>query len=238
MDDPTARIVCEISAEGKTNLVSGLVERDGKFWLENTPLQGERNLLVLTAVDAAGNVSHTNLTVYKSHDLLIMDPVPPAELNNSTVTVTGKVSPPDSDIWVNDVKGTVHTDGTWVVYKVPPGEGGTAVLHAHAAPRTAGPPAVSPGGKPETVQNPGELVFVQTPLGTSALTLNAQQPSCGAFKLHLIGTAGRSFVLLASTNLVEWTPLSTNSTLGPSFDFTDTTTTNYPCRFYRVLPIP
>jgi hypothetical protein len=44
-------------------------------------------------------------------------------------------------------------------------------------------------------------------------------------------------VLMASTNLVNWTPILTNLDSSASFDFTDPNTANYSCRFFRVVPL-
>jgi hypothetical protein len=48
------------------------------------------------------------------------------------------------------------------------------------------------------------------------------------------GAAGSNYVLLASTNLINWTPLMTNPATTNVFDFTDAGATNFPDRFYRV----
>ena len=50
-------------------------------------------------------------------------------------------------------------------------------------------------------------------------------------------TAGRTFVLETSTNLIEWLPFLTNASLNPVFDYTDTNAVNYHCRFFRVVPV-
>jgi hypothetical protein len=48
--------------------------------------------------------------------------------------------------------------------------------------------------------------------------------------------AGKSFVLCASTNLVDWTPILTNRNSGEVFDYTDTNVMDYGARFFRVTP--
>jgi len=54
--------------------------------------------------------------------------------------------------------------------------------------------------------------------------------------LNFSGVAGYTYQVDAATNLtppVVWTPVSTNTAVGGTWQFTDTQTTNYPDRFYR-----
>lgn len=53
------------------------------------------------------------------------------------------------------------------------------------------------------------------------------------FSFTIIGTNGMSAVVEASTNLVDWQPVWTNTLSGASAIFTDSQWTNYPARFYR-----
>ncbi|HZI33171.1 MAG TPA: chitobiase/beta-hexosaminidase C-terminal domain-containing protein, partial [Candidatus Binatia bacterium] len=55
------------------------------------------------------------------------------------------------------------------------------------------------------------------------------------FQLMFAGSPGSNYVLQATTNLINWTPISTNTAIGNRFDFYDAKATNYPYRFYRVL---
>src|SRR5205807_1769097 len=66
VDDETATIAAQIVSANATNGASALVERNGKFWAEDLPLAAGTNALTLTATDAAGNSSVTNLLVVKS----------------------------------------------------------------------------------------------------------------------------------------------------------------------------
>ena len=77
---------------------------------------------------------------------------------------------------------------------------------------------------------------MQAKLGTNAMILNSSLPTYGTFKLNLIDTGGKSFVLLASTNLVDWVPILTNRNSGATFDYKDTRIMDYGCRFFRVVP--
>ena len=60
----------------------------------------------------------------------------------------------------------------------------------------------------------------------------------GAFTMEVGIPSTLPYVILASTNLVDWLPIYTNSTPG-LLDFTDYDSTNYPARFYRMTwPVP
>jgi len=50
-----------------------------------------------------------------------------------------------------------------------------------------------------------------------------------------VGTTGSNYVLEASTNFINWTPLSTNRATTNVFDVFDPQATNFPHRFYRIL---
>lgn len=55
----------------------------------------------------------------------------------------------------------------------------------------------------------------------------------GLWRWHFSGVSGRSVVIQASTNLVDWQAVSTNSVGAAGVDFRDLQQTNYLYRFYR-----
>jgi hypothetical protein len=55
----------------------------------------------------------------------------------------------------------------------------------------------------------------------------------GNFSFTIAGVTNQPFVVEASTNLVDWQPVWTNTLAGASAAFTDSQWTNYPARFYR-----
>ena len=59
--------------------------------------------------------------------------------------------------------------------------------------------------------------------------------SNGIFQMQFAGSIGSNYVLLASTNLVNWTPLVTNPATTNLLNFIDPHSSNYPNRYYRVL---
>ncbi len=234
IDDYTARMTGQIVANGRTNLINGFPERNGCFWYEEVPLSAGANYVSLIATDAAGNPAKTNFVVHGSDGPIItLDPITPAaKLWEPRITVTGKVRPPNNNVWINGVQAVVKSDGTWRAESVPvrsPNGGGVATFDMTATPM---------GELTSQTEPPAALVAVHSSLGTNAIVLNASSPACGVFKLHLEGTAGRSFVLQASTNLADWMPLFTNSSPNASFDYTDSHADKYPCRFFRVVPLP
>jgi hypothetical protein len=59
--------------------------------------------------------------------------------------------------------------------------------------------------------------------------------SNGVFQLQLSATPNQSYVLEASTNLIQWVPVSTSTPAASPFYLADPDAPNYPNRFYRVL---
>ena len=53
------------------------------------------------------------------------------------------------------------------------------------------------------------------------------------FGFNLSGAFGQTIVVDGSTDLVNWTPLLTNTLNGTQFYFLDPAWTNFPWRFYR-----
>ncbi len=127
VDDPSAAITVNlVDATGATNLFSGIVERDGRFWVESLPLGAGTNALTLTATDAWTNSATTNFTVIKSALGLAVNPIDPNQLFQSSISVTGTVSGTGYTVWVNGVQATVPGSGTWRAEGVPVNAGGMA----------------------------------------------------------------------------------------------------------------
>ena len=73
--------------------------------------------------------------------------------------------------------------------------------------------------------------FLVQPLNfTSEVFLPGQQ-----FQLGFAGVSNDTYVLEASTNLINWTPISTNTASTNFFNLCDPNATNFQNRFYRVL---
>ncbi len=116
---------------GHTNALNGLVERTGKFWVEDLPLNSGTNTVTLTATDVAGNATTNRFNVVQSAATLTVDAVSdPQQLWQSTVNLTGTISDASYAVWVNGVKGTNNGNGTWSASNVPVNDGGTASFTA------------------------------------------------------------------------------------------------------------
>jgi hypothetical protein len=141
VDNETAAVTAQIVDDhGDTNVVAGQVERDGTLWAENLPLTGGTNTVTLTATDAAGNTSTTNFVVVQSDVTLTLDPVGTNQLNQLVTSVSGWVSDPSYDVWVNGVEVTNMDEyGNWNVDGVPINPGGAASFVATAFPAGSAP---------------------------------------------------------------------------------------------------
>jgi len=132
LDDPTALVAASIvDTNGNTNAVGAVVERDGRFWIEDLPLCEGTNLLSITAVDAWNNMAVTNITVVKSDFGLTVTPIDPEQLYKTAVIVQGTVADHYGTVWVNGVQA-VNTAGSWEADKVPFNSGGTATFRVAA----------------------------------------------------------------------------------------------------------
>jgi hypothetical protein len=143
--DATVAVTASVvSTNGTTNTVSGVVERSGRFWLDNLPLNGGTNLLTITASDVVGNAATTNLNLVKDDMTLTLDDIGDlTELWQPVMDLTGEVSDPTACVWVNGVRGTNYGDGTWAASNVPVTEGGVAIFDLNAVPAGEGDPANS-----------------------------------------------------------------------------------------------
>jgi len=60
----------------------------------------------------------------------------------------------------------------------------------------------------------------------------------GKFAVHMAGVAPQGFSIQASTNLLNWLSLSTNTLVNGQYDYTNTQGTNFPIRFFRAVTPP
>jgi hypothetical protein len=130
VDDFTATVSASIvSTNGETNVVQGLVERDGNFWVENLPMPNGTNLLTLTVTDIATNICSTNITVSTSPVTVTMTPIDDNQLWQPRVSAHGEIiSGSTYFLWINGVKATVNGNA-WSADNVPMTAGGTAVFN-------------------------------------------------------------------------------------------------------------
>jgi hypothetical protein len=81
----------------------------------------------------------------------------------------------------------------------------------------------------------GSVTSAVATLTVIAPSLYAAAMTSNGFIFQLSVPVGHTYVILASTNLQDWTPLSTNVALTASAVFTDAAATNCDRRFYRVM---
>ena len=72
----------------------------------------------------------------------------------------------------------------------------------------------------------------------SPASLAAVGKANGTFTLMLSGVPGQTYVIEASTDLINWAPVATNTAVGGTFEYTDSNATSYPSRFFRARPAP
>ncbi|MDD5140868.1 MAG: fibronectin type III domain-containing protein [Verrucomicrobiales bacterium] len=70
---------------------------------------------------------------------------------------------------------------------------------------------------------------------TMPATLKAAAQASGQFRLNITGVSGLKYIVQASTNLIDWIPVQTNTA---PFDFTDPHTGEFSQRFYRSVSAP
>jgi uncharacterized repeat protein (TIGR03806 family) len=104
---------------------------------------------------------------------------------------------------------------------------GSIILTTNVALRAT---AFENGFNPSVAVN---AVFVIAPAQFTAVALTN-----GTVHLVFAGVAGKTYRVQGSTNLVDWTALATNLAPAGVFEFTDSSATNYPYRFYRTMELP
>ena len=140
VDDVTATVIASIvDANGVTNVVSGLVERDGQVWINDLPLNSGTNVITVAATSAAGYTNTVNLNVVQNDVGLTIDPL--NQFNQSAVTVTGTVGDPNDLVTVNSVQASVDEYGNWSA-DVSVNSSGTAGLNVQVSDSNGNPLAV------------------------------------------------------------------------------------------------
>ena len=157
MSDETGSVMAQvINGDGTTNQITGLVERNGNFWLENVPLNGT-NQITLQAADASGNnVATTNFIVNPSSLNLTIDSTPTGnDLYQPYGSVSGTVSDGSATVTVNGAAATV-SGNNWTATNVPISDQGTALFDVKA--QVGGNPAANGSAEQE---KPAQAVMVE-----------------------------------------------------------------------------
>ena len=158
VDDPAATVFAQIvDSNNDTNIVQGIVERDGKFWVQNLPLAAGTSTVTLMVTNSAFLPSETNILVVQSTLNMTINPITD-NLWLPTVNVSGTISDPgDYKVWVNGTNATV-IGNNWTAQNVPvPQGGGVAAFQVRAIPDTenGGNGTGGNGGGPVTFDNLG-----------------------------------------------------------------------------------
>ncbi|MGP8199558.1 MAG: hypothetical protein ACLQU4_08675 [Limisphaerales bacterium] len=132
VNDPFATVTAQIVDNGATSGVTGLVEQNGSFWIENVRLGTGTNYLTITATNAAGYGSATNLVILQTPITLTITSVDFNDPSFPTATVDGTLSGSTDMVLVNGIQATNNGDGTWTACCVPVGIGGTASISVEA----------------------------------------------------------------------------------------------------------
>jgi hypothetical protein len=136
VDDNNATIKTTIKdSNGKIHTATAIVERNGIVWVKGLPVSPGINEVAIVATDAAGNSSTNNFSVSKASVTVTMQPLENSQLNKPLVNVKGTVSDARCIVEVNDVKATVHPDGTWDAKDVPVSPTGTASFNINIFPQ-------------------------------------------------------------------------------------------------------
>lgn len=194
IDDNTATVFATIN--GQTN--AGVVYRSGNVLINDISLSSGTSTLSITAVDAAGNSSVTNISVVQSSVTLTIDPISSDQLNQTGVNLTGTVSSTNEDVYVNGIMATNNGDGTWSAGSVPVNDTGLAGISAQAYPSGSDPSSTSPDGGQNAVQSqPAQIVETSYEEGESDWE-NTQTDDCWLHDLTdywawwIIGQGGKS----------------------------------------------
>ena len=109
-------------------IFSGLVGRDGNFWVENVPFNTGTNWLALTLSNSAGGTT-TNFTLIQSSIALSVNPVQAGD-----TTVSGTIGTNGYTVWVNGVQAAQNS-GAWTAQIAPLGVSG-GLVQVTAIPNT------------------------------------------------------------------------------------------------------
>jgi hypothetical protein len=193
VDDETASVT--VRGLG-TNVYTGTIERDGKFSVPGLPLAGATNVLTVAATNAFGYGNATQWAVCKSTVSVNFDPLTAGQLARAFAMVTGMISDTNNDLWVNQVKASVNSDGSWSAGNVPVYENGQFDVSVY-------PAGSNPDSTPPTAEQSETFVMPPRVSVTSYLEHYRSQTdrTQGARDRNWeVGVGGRSWDYGASTS--------------------------------------
>ncbi len=165
VDDPTATVTAQITApDGTVSTTAIPVDRDGLLLTNAIPVAaGGNNTLLLTATDAAGNVSTTSIVLVRSAVTITLNSLGPDDAAASSATVSVNIgSTTGYTLWMNGLKAIDQGGGNWAASGVPLPQGGPMLVEVCAIPNTdnngngtagnAQPPTYQDLGNPTSAQ--------------------------------------------------------------------------------------
>jgi len=139
VDDFTAMVTANVTdANGNVSPFNALVERDGKFWIQNLDLSSGTNTIQITVQDAAGNTTTTNFTVSAGPVQVAVSQFQAFDFspNMAPTQVWGSIGSTNYAVWVNGVRAQLDGYGGWTATNVPVAAGGTRLFQARAIPNS------------------------------------------------------------------------------------------------------
>jgi hypothetical protein len=161
----------------------------------------------------------------------------------TVVTVAGIITPPQSqtvqagqNAAFNVIaSNTAPLSYAWNFDGAPlPGATNSTLMLTNVSSLLAGSYTVTVSDLAGSVTSPVATLTVDTPPPILSVNSGLGIGSSG-FTLQLTVPAGQTYVIMASTNLQNWTPIETNISASGSAVFTDSEATNYPVRIYRAV---
>ena len=112
-------------------------------------------------------------------------------------------------------------DSTCVINNVNPGKAGNYYVRI--------------GNASGSITSSNAALIVLPEPTNSIVRLLSPRLSTNGFELQLSGPAGSNYVIMTSTDLVHWVPISTNATPAGTVNYTDPSATNFGYRYYRAV---
>ena len=183
VDDPTVTVMATVTGtNGGTSSAAGVVERNGRFWIQNVPLNSGSNMVSITLNNIINQSTVTNLTLVQSPLKLTINPPTGTSLWGLNVTVGGTVSDSSQTVWVNGVAATVTPDGSdpggaWVATNVPTTSSGVASFMATAYPAGQAPSGNAAQGQSASSSQTQSANFAnpQSP-GSASVSTDVDKP--------------------------------------------------------------
>jgi uncharacterized repeat protein (TIGR01451 family) len=193
------------------------------FWSDNQIYVSATNAAIGFATNYSLTLAVTNYGPSISSNVLVSDVLPGSGLSLvSSNHTAGTVAVFGSTLAWN--VGTLQTNaGATLTLMLHAGAGGSYTNSATVSSLTTDPnPDDNNVSSSVTVTAPPAPPVISSPVFAGP----------NSFQLTVTGNPGYPTVVQASTNLVNWVSLYTNT---PTFIFTNLITTNYPVRFYRAV---